>query len=294
MKTINLIVGTEHDQKTVHHMVLKVMKLSSGAYSRLKFTGGITLDGKQAYARDKVRAGQLLQVIFPDGSCHYPQTNVNTGNICIAYEDEDYYVIEKPAGLATMHSPAQGGTTVETGLYSLLGKPEHYVFRPVNRLDKGTGGLMAVAKYAHAQQLLQKQLHTDQFVREYTALCKGFPLRREGVINAPIGKMEEGIKRCITADGKPALTEYKVIECGEKGFIAGLRLHTGRTHQIRVHMAYLGCPVWGDYLYGEEDEHFPGCFALHSSHILFTQPISGERIELVSKVPKMWYDILRR
>ena len=202
-------------------------------------------------------------------------------------------MIDKPAGIATMYSPSQGGATVETGLYMLLGKPEYYIFRPVNRLDKGTSGLMAVARHAHSQQLLQKKLHTDQFVREYTALCKGRLPQNDGVITAPIGKLKDGIKRCVSADGKPACTEYHVLEAGKEGFIARLRLKTGRTHQIRVHMAHMGCPIWGDYLYGEKDERFPGCFALHSSCIQFIQPITGKKIELVSEVPEMWYNLIR-
>ena len=294
MKTFSTIIGQEHDQKTVQHMVLKVMRISSGAYSSLKFSGGITLNGKQAYARDRVRAGQVLQVTFPEGKCDYPDMENDTAEIRIAYEDDDYYVINKPAGLATMYSPSKGGVTLETALYHYLGKPENYVFRPINRLDKGTSGLMAVAKHAHAQQLLQKELHTDRFVREYTALCKGHLPQTEGIICAPIGKMNDSIKRCVTEDGKEAITEYRVLETGKDASLVRLRLRTGRTHQIRVHMAYLGCPVWGDYVYGEEVGAFPGCFALHSCSVEFTQPLTGEKIRIDTQVAPLWYEILRK
>lgn len=294
MKTFSMIISREHDQKTVHHMVLKVMRISSGAYSSLKFSGGITLDGKQAYARDMVREGQFLQVSFPDGKSSYPDTEENAADICIAYEDDDYYVINKPAGLATMYSPGQGGVTLESGLYHYLGCPSNYVFRPVNRLDKGTSGLMAAARHAHAQQLLQKELHTERFVREYTALCKGQFPQREGIICAPIGKMENSIKRCVNEAGKEAVTEYRVLETGKKATLVRLRLRTGRTHQIRVHMAYMGCPVWGDYVYGEEDERFPGHFALQSTMIVFTQPLTGEKIRVDTKIPPLWYELLRK
>lgn len=292
MKTISMMIGPEHDRKTVHHVVLKVMKVSSGAYGRLKFTGGITLDGKQTYARELVKEGQILQVSFPDGSNSYPEMTNDEANVCIVYEDEDYYVIDKPAGLATMYSPGRGGSTLETALYCHLGCPGNYVFRPINRLDKGTSGLMAVAKHAHAQHLLQKELHTDRFVREYTALCKGCPPERDGIITAPIGKASDGIKRRVTNEGKNAVTEYHVLAQSNRASLVQMRLQTGRTHQIRVHMAYLGCPIWGDYVYGQEDACFPGFFALHSSRIAFCNPITGKIIQLVSKVPQMWYDLL--
>lgn len=294
MKTFSIIVSQDQDQKTVHHLVRKVMQISSGAYSSLKFSGGITLDGKQAYAKDRVRTGQALQVTFPDGKSSYPDTEDNANDIIIAYEDEDYYVINKPAGLATMYSPSQGGKTLETGLYHYLGKPDDYVFRPINRLDKGTSGLMAVARHAHAQQLLQKALHTDCFIREYTALCKGCLPKPEGVICAPIGKMKNGVKRFVTDDGKEAVTEYRVLEKGANATLVRLQLRTGRTHQIRVHMSYMGCPVWGDYVYGEEDASFPGCFALHSSKITFLQPLKKKTIQIDSQIPAHWYDLLRK
>lgn len=294
MKKMTFVITHEHDGKTVRHMVLKVMKISAGAYSRLKFQGGIMLDGEQAFANQIVKKGQILQVCFPEAEINIPNYSIRNQSFAIVYEDDDYYVIDKPAGMATMHSVHKSGDTLETELYHYLGCPDGYVFRPVNRLDKGTSGLMAVAKHAHAQQLLQKQLHKDTFVREYTALCKGCLSEKEGVIRAPIGKAESGIKRQVKPDGKEAVTAYRVLEYGKHASLVHLRLYTGRTHQIRVHMAHLGCPVWGDYVYGQADENFPGCFALHSSSICFYQPITGKKVQIISKVPDMWYNLLRK
>lgn len=292
MKEFSLIIDQELHQKTVRHILLKVMKISSSAFSSLKFSGGVLLDGKQAYANDRVQAGQQIQIRFPDKRVAVQKLPAHAMKINIVYEDDDYYILEKPAGLPTMYSQKQGGPTLETGLYHFLGCPENYVFRPVNRLDKGTGGLMAVAKHAHAQQLLQKALHTDRFIRNYIALCHGTLPVKEGTICAPIGKDNTGIKRKVMPEGKEAKTDYLVLKTSSKYSLVHLRLHTGRTHQIRVHMAYMNCPIVGDYVYGKEDGRFPGRFALHSSEMEFVQPLSGNVICAVSKIPDLWYDIL--
>lgn len=293
MHNIRKIIDRELDGKTVRNIALKVLKLSAGAFSSLKFSKGILLDGKQAYADDRVKTGQVLEINFPENAGYSCTLPAHPMQLNIAYEDDDYYVLDKPSGLPTMYSPKQGGATLETGLYAHLGCPPDYLFRPVNRLDKGTGGLMVVAKNAHAQQLLQKELHTKRFVRKYTALCKGVPPENEGIIDHSIGKTEMGTKRAITPEGKPSVTEYKMIECSCGMSLLAFTLRTGRTHQIRVHTASIGCPIFGDYLYGEADEHFPGCFALHSSYLSFVHPITEKTIEVVSKVPEMWYTILR-
>ena len=164
----------------------------------------------------------------------------------------------------------------------------------MNRLDKGTSGLMAVARNAHAQQLLQKQLHTDAFLREYLAVCDGRPERDAGVINLPIGKADEGTRRTILPGGLPSRTHYRVMEEGKAGrFLLRLRLETGRTHQIRVHLAALGCPVAGDYLYGRADGALPGRFALHSCFMQLRHPITGQEIALESPLPEDLAALLR-
>ena len=196
-------------------------------------------------------------------------------------------MIDKPAPLPTASSSRQDGVTLENAVFARQGCPEDFVYRPVNRLDKGTSGLMLAAMNAHAQHLLQKQLHGEDFIREYLAVVEGAPPAVEGVIDLPIGKADGAtVRREVRPDGKEARTFYRVIEKGPRRSVVRLRLDTGRTHQIRVHMQALGCPVAGDFLYGTELASLPGRFALHSAYLRVRHPITGEWIERESPLPE--------
>ena len=205
----------------------------------------------------------------------------------VVYEDDDVIIIDKPAPLATQRSPKQPGGTLENRLaHRYRDRPGGFVFRPLNRLDRGTSGLMAAAMNAHATHCLQKQLHTDAFVREYLAVVDG-RMTGEGVIDAPIAKAQAAtVRRVIDHErGLPAATRYRVIASGERRSLVRLRLETGRTHQIRVHLASIGHPVAGDFLYGAEDPRLPGRFALHSTYIRLVHPVTGDVIERESPLP---------
>lgn len=286
MQKIELKTDAGHAGKTVKHMALKVVRLSESCFRSLKFSGGILLDGKRAMANDRVKEGQVLAFLLPEQN-KYTTKNDSLLSVKIVYEDDDYYVIDKPAPLPTMKSAKQEGDTLQGRIEDGKG----ILFRPVNRLDKGTSGLMVAAKGAYAQQRLQKMLHTDDFVREYVAVCDGVPTEEEGLIDLPIGK-GNGVKRCIDPDGKEAKTFFRVLKKGKNRALVQLRLKTGRTHQIRVHMAAMGHPVTGDYLYGKEHPLLEGRFSLHSGRVRFIQPITGKEIDLTSPVPEKWQMLL--
>ena len=269
--------------RTVKSIALRDMRLSRGRFSSLKFSGGIRLDGEPVHADQRVRAGQTLSAQWEDG----PGVSLTPyeAALSVPWQDEHYLVVDKPAPMPTLCSAKQDGPTLENTLYTALGCPEDYVFRPVNRLDKGTSGLMAVARDAHAQQLLQRQLHSETFIREYRTVCVGRLPEASGVIALPIGKAGEGVKRAVRADGQRAVTHYWVEAENESCSLVRLRLETGRTHQIRVHLAALGCPILGDYLYGAPHPALPGRFALHACFLQFTHPFTGERVSVSSPLP---------
>ena len=138
----------------------------------------------------------------------------------------------------------------------------------------------------HAQQLASRMLHTDAFVREYLAVTQGVPACPEGVIDAPVARVPGAtVRRCVDAGGQQARTQYRLLGEANGRALLRLRLFTGRTHQIRVHLSHIGCPIVGDYLYGREEESLPGRFALHSAYVSLTQPVTGERIEIESPLP---------
>lgn len=191
-------------------------------------------------------------------------------------------MINKPPGMATHTSPGHYGDTLSNGLAAIYG--EDFVFRAVNRLDKDTSGLMIAAKNSYAHDLLIRRLHSDDFVREYCALAEG-NLTAGGTIELGISRCPGSIiKRCTSPDGQYAKTEYTVLDSSENVSLVKLRLYTGRTHQIRVHLSAIGHPIVGDWLYGRESP-FIGRQALHSMNIFLCHPVTNEELAFSAPLP---------
>lgn len=280
----HLITAAESGHR-VRDILRQVMGVSYSAMKSAKWDERITLDGAPVTVDVFVREGQSLAIRFKDQAPAYPLKPYPLPLI-IPYEDEHLYVIDKPAPLASQSSTNHPDDALENALYAHLNCPADFIFRPVNRLDKGTSGLMIVAKDAHAQHRLQKMLHSDDFARQYLAVVEGHLPHASGVIDAPIGKEDAAsIKRLVRADGKPSVTHYEVLQETSNRSLVKLRLETGRTHQIRVHMAHLGCPVCGDFLYGSELPELPGRFALHSHELTLMHPLTMESLHIVSPLP---------
>ena len=291
MPSHQVVITPEMEGRSIRSVALNALGMSSGQFKRAKFQGEMKLDGERVTADVRVKAGQTLWLFVPEVENTLPKAADIPLNI--VYEDEYLWVIDKPAPLPSAISRTQDTPTVENALFGHLGRPEDFVYRPVNRLDKGTSGLMIVAKNAHSQFLLQKILHTDDFVREYLAVVDGCPPQDEGVIDLPIGKADGAtVRREVREDGKEARTFYRVVDKGRRSLVR-LKLDTGRTHQIRVHMAHSGCPVSGDFLYGTELDALPGRFALHSAGIVLKHPATGEVIQLESKLPQELEKLLK-
>lgn len=263
------------------------MGVSSHMFGRLKFSGGLTVDGVTAYANTVLHPGQVIRLTFQDNPSYLPTPYPMP--LTIPYEDEHLMVIDKPAPLPTQHSAKSENPALENALFSYFGCPEDFVFRPVNRLDKGTSGLMVAAKTAHCYQRMQRLLHGDTFFREYLAIGEGIMPGTGGIIDLPIGKAPSAtIKREIIPiifGGKEARTHYQVLGVKDGRSLIRLRLDTGRTHQIRVHLSALDCPILGDFLYGEESPEVPGRFCLHSFLIDFIHPLTEKRV-LIESTPK--------
>lgn len=279
------IIPPEMEGKPIRMAAVKSLGVSSGLYKQAKFHGRMLLDGEEVLCNTLVHTGQRLKLEWPEKQAPVPQPSRRV--LRVAYEDDHLLIVSKPAPLPTAPSVRQEGETLENLVFSHLGEPEGFVYRPVNRLDKGTSGLMAVAKDAYTQERLQKQLHTEDFLRVYYAVCEGVPEPEQGTVSAPIAKEDAAsVRRMVAENGREAVTLYRVREKNHGRSLVELRLLTGRTHQIRVHMAYIGCPVCGDFLYGRELEELPGRFALHSHRIRLRVPQTGEIIEREDPLPK--------
>ena len=276
-------VGPEEAGKKVREILRGPMGVSYTAMKSAKWNGRIRMNGEPVHTDAKVAEGDLVSIEWEEDVPVY-QLNPFELPLEIPYEDEHLMAVVKPGGIASQSSRNHPDDSLENAIFSYFGCPENYIYRPVNRLDKGTGGLMIVAKTPHAQHLLQRELHTPAFRRRYLALTDGTPAEKEGVLDYPIAKVPGAtIKRMIGPDGKPSRTRYRVLREEGNGALMLLELETGRTHQIRVHLSHIGCPVRGDFLYGrEQPDQFPGCFALHSAMVELRHPITGQIIRLTS------------
>ena len=272
----------------VDTLLKRHLNLSGTVVRRIKWLpDGILVDGLRVNTRFCPREGQVLSVRLDD-----PERRSGIvpapGPLDILYEDGDMVVLNKAPGVSVHPGPGHFDDTLGNFLlhhYDMEGETAD--FHPVHRLDRGTSGLLAAAKHPHAQEALKNQLHTRNFRRRYLAVCQGIPSPGEGVIEAPLGpKPGSLMEQMVRCDGKPARTRYRVLgEYGGRALVE-LELDTGRTHQIRVHMAHIGHPLTGDFLYGREDKDLIARPALHSAFLELRHPVTGERMSFTAPVPQ--------
>ena len=299
MRILTYTVTQADAGRAVRSVVPRRFSLGQHAFRRLKVLEAIWVNGHAVRADYLLQAGEIIEVHLPDDEAAQLCTSSEELHpglppSFIRYQDEDLIIAAKGAPLPTLPASHIPSGTLREQLVSMLGADEEtFVYHPVNRLDKGTSGLLCIARHAHAQRLLTGQLHTGSFVREYLAVTEGVPMDSEGVINAPIARLGTGARRAVLKDGQRSVTHYRIEKTDEKRSLLRLRLETGRTHQIRVHLAHIGCPIAGDYLYGTELPELAGRFALHSAHILLTQPITGKRIEIDEPLPQELAALIR-
>ncbi|MBC8536506.1 RluA family pseudouridine synthase [Feifania hominis] len=268
------------------------LALSSALLARLKQSErGILLNGRRATVRAVLHAGDVLELELERADSASPNIIPAEGELDIVYEDEDLLILNKPARIPVHPSQGHyGDSLANIAVYHYARRGQNFVFRPVNRLDRGTSGLMAVAKNAYCHERLIASLHTG-LRREYLAIACGRFAQRTGVIDAPIARAPGSVlRREVSPSGDPARTHYEVL--AERGAftLLRLRLETGRTHQIRVHLAHMGHPLVGDFLYGEENRALIDRTALHAAALSLTQPITGRALAFRAPLPA---DMLR-
>lgn len=247
----------------------------------------ILVNGVHYYMRQELSTGDHLQVRICEtqNSEKIPPTKLP---LDIIYEDEDLLVLNKPAGMPIHPSLNNYTNSIANALayyFQSQGKP--FIFRCCNRLDRDTSGLTIVSKHLVSGSILSDMTKYREVHREYLAIARGSVTPSEGTIQAPLGRKEGTIiERTVDWEhGEDAVTHYKLVKEANGHSLVSLRLETGRTHQIRIHMKYLGYPLIGDYLYNPDMEYMTRQ-ALHSHHMEFTHPITGEHMSFTAPLPE--------
>lgn len=286
MRRLEQRVERQFDGLTVKSVLQRQMQLSDSLISRLKRReNGIVLNGIKVYTNAKVMAEDVISVEIGDD----PETSKAEPMkmpVKVLWEDEDIVIIDKPAGIAVHQSTRDPQELTLENAFSAYLKDDEF-FHPVSRLDRGTTGIMTVAKNGYMHERLKRLFHTKYFRREYLGIAAGHVLPEEGMINLNIG-LEEGsvYKHAVRKDGAESLTEYCTLLHSGNYTLLRLVPHTGRTHQLRLHMSAIGYPLVGDWLYGTGDDCLFARPALHSAELWLTHPLTGEEIHLSAPMPE--------
>ncbi|MCG1020134.1 RluA family pseudouridine synthase [Sutcliffiella horikoshii] len=277
----------ERDEGKLLREFLKERQISKAALIDIKFNGGALLvNGSAVTVRYILHEGDKVEVFFP---IEEPSGDLLPEEmpLDIVYEDEYVLVVNKPAGVASIPSREHRFGTLANGLLGYYqSKGIHATIHIVTRLDLDTSGLMLIAKHRHAHHLFALQQRDYGVKRRYEAVVHGVMDQRQGTIDAPIGRKDTSIiEREVREDGQHAITHYEVLRVGEGWSHVSLHLETGRTHQIRVHMAYKGNPLIGDSLYGGSMINIKRQ-ALHSCELCFYHPFYSKEYSFFQKLPK--------
>ena len=290
MRLLTHIVTPQEDGLPVKHLLQRHFALSSTLLKSVKWReGGITCNGHPVTVSARCRAGDRLTVDVSDPPCHNPNLHPVDFPLSILWEDEDLLILNKPAGI-TVHCAALTREPV-----TVAGAVAHYLhsdqYHGVNRLDRGTTGVMVVAKTGYIHARCMALLHSGDFYREYRGICLGTPTPAAGSIDLPIGRQADSLlQRRIDPQGAPAHTDYEVLETQNGLSLLRLVPQTGRTHQLRLHMSAVGHPLVGDWLYGTEDKSLLSRPALHSYAVHLRHPITGQGLDVTAPIPE---DMLR-
>ncbi|MDD4781506.1 MAG: RluA family pseudouridine synthase [Tissierellia bacterium] len=296
----NIVLISEADNERIDsYIAQKLQDMSRNSVQKLILDGNITVNNKNIKSNYKIKKSDVIEISVPEPEI----LNIDAEDIDISiiYEDDDIAVINKPQGMVVHPAPGHySGTLVNGLMYHLESLSSiNGVMRPgiVHRLDKNTSGLMLVAKNDASHKFLSLCLKEHSINRIYYALVEGNIKQEQGVIDAPLGRSDnDRKKRAVTyKNSKEAITNYCVLKRYKNYTLVKLKLETGRTHQIRVHMKYIGHPVVGDDVYGRATNKFGlSGQLLHSKSIGFIHPSTKKYMEFDSELPCYFLKVLTK
>ena len=284
---IGLHVAAESSGERLDVLLAEALGSRSRA-QRLIVAGRVLVDGETVKKNHRVGGGEQVAVDDSPGASEAPAADAPVAPFAVAYEDEHLIVVDKPAGVVV--HPARGhreGTLAQALAGRSAGGEDEWRAGIVHRLDRNTSGLLVVAKSDIVHRGLKEALARREIRREYLALVEGRPPSRSGTIEAPIGRdrRQRILMSTDTDSPKDAITHFEIERVLPQATLLRVRLQTGRTHQIRVHMQAIGHPVCGDREYGHSDLYGLRRQFLHAARLAFAHPITGEQIDLTSPLP---------
>ena len=290
---LKYIVKENDIHKTVKQVLKNEFKISNRLILKLKNNNKIFVNNKSEWLDFVLNVNDIVTVNldFIEDSSNIVPTKIA---LDIIYEDDAFLVINKPSGIAIHPSILHFENSLSNGVKFYFDSINlHRLIRPVNRLDKNTSGLVVFAKNEYIQESLIKQMSQNIFFKEYLCLVNGNFKNNEGIIDVPIARKENSIiERCVSFEnGQDSITEYQVLKNYENFSLVKCKLKTGRTHQIRVHMAYIGHSLLGDDLYGVESNLIKRQ-ALHSHKIEFIHPITNKKVQFISPLPQDMHNVI--
>ena len=282
---MKLTYQVKNNNKTINQILQTELKISSRLLYKLIKMQKILLNNKICDTRSIANVGDVITIDF-----NYEEDNSNIVptqmNLDILFEDDWLLIINKPAGIAIHPSILHYSDSLCNGIrfyFDKIGLKKKV--RPVNRLDLNTSGLVVFAKCEYIQECLISQMKCHKFKKEYLAACNGIFDKKFGTISLPIARKENSIiERCISENGQPSITHYEVLKDFDNYSLVKCSLETGRTHQIRVHMAAIGHPLIGDDLYGSISDLIDRQ-ALHCYNLQFVHPVNNNVLNFYGELP---------
>ena len=289
----DLITYISEEEMTLKDILLDKLNFSVRSLSKMKREQTVLVNKEFKKPSTKIKKGDLIEVKIDEEMANFMPQDLKFD---ILYDDFDLIMVNKPPFMVVHPTKSHCDNTVANGVtYYINEKKENVKIRFVNRLDMNTSGLVIVAKNAYAHHALSNDMSLDNVEKVYIAVVKGVVKKDSGTINLPIFRpSEDSIKRVVDDKGQASITHYEVLERLNDATVLKLRLETGRTHQIRVHLSHIGYGIIGDELYGYVDENLINRQALHAYSLKFKQPRTKENLEFKADLPEDMKNLIEK
>ena len=283
----------EDENLTLKEVLLDKLNFSVRSLSKMKRYKTVKVNNKYIRPSDKINKDDLIEVKIEEDMAEFKPQDLN---LPILYDDFDIIMVNKPPFMVVHPTKSHYENTIANGVtHYIMEKDEKVKIRFVNRLDMNTSGLVIVAKNPYAQFVLSSDMKEDKVEKMYIAVVKGVVKEDSGTINEPIYRpTDDSVKRIVHKDGQPSVTHFEVVERLKNATVLKLKLETGRTHQIRVHLNHIGHGIIGDELYGHVDESLINRQALHAFSLRFKQPRTREDLEFKAPLPRDMEELIEK